>query len=148
MKIDKTSITPDTDLQELFPKSIRRQSFAAIDSYLGFKAKVLRPKHSITGTIIVILLASLVGLFVFWQAALAGLTLSTIALIIANKLGNQLDLLTVGQFADKLSREHYFKSRRFSATVNRNEIVRKVKDLFIADLGLEENQLTREASFV
>ncbi|MCP2871706.1 hypothetical protein, partial [Salmonella enterica] len=69
-------------------------------------------------------------------------------LTIANKLGNELDLLTVGQFADKLSREHYLESRRFSTTANRSAIVKKVKDLFIADLGLEEHQLTREASFV
>lgn len=67
---------------------------------------------------------------------------------IANKFGNELDLLTVGQFADKLSREHYLKSRRVSMTVNKNEVEQKVKDIFIADLGLEEHQLTRQASFV
>lgn len=67
---------------------------------------------------------------------------------IATRLGNEIDLLTVGQFADKLSREHYLKSRRISTTVNKTEVEQKIKDLFIADLGLEENQLTRQASFV
>jgi hypothetical protein len=57
-------------------------------------------------------------------------------------------LLTVGQFAEKLSRENYLKSRRLSTTVNKNEVAQKIKDLFIADLGLEEHQLTRQASFV
>jgi hypothetical protein len=146
--IDKNSIRPDTDLQKLFPKNIRRQSFKEIERHLGFKTKVLRPKHSITGTFAIIFLASLVGLFIFWQAGLVGLTVSMIAMTIANKFGNELDLLTVGQFADKLSREHYLKSRRISTTVNKSEVVQKIKDLFITDLGLEEHQLTRQASFV
>ena len=74
LQIDKSSISPDTNLQNLFPKNIRRQSFEAIDGHFGFKTKVLRPKHSITGTLTVILLASLIGLFAFWQIALACLT--------------------------------------------------------------------------
>src|SRR5690606_1879544 len=52
--IDKTGITPDTDLQKLFPKNIRRQSFKNINRHLGFKTNVLRPKHSITGTLAII----------------------------------------------------------------------------------------------
>ncbi|HUC79856.1 MAG TPA: hypothetical protein VMR70_03035 [Flavisolibacter sp.] len=135
-------------MQKLVPKSIRRQSFKNIDGHLGFNTKVLRPKHSITGTLAIIFVASLVGLFFFWQAAIVGLAVSIIAMAIANKFGNELDLLTVGQFADKLSREHYLKSRRVSMTVNKNEVEQKVKDIFIADLGLEEHQLTRQASFV
>lgn len=146
--IDKTDVTPDTDLQKLFPKNIRRQSFKNIDEHLGFKTKVLRPKHSITGTLAIIFIASLIGLFFFWQAGLMGLAISIIAMTIANKFGSELDLLTVGHFADKLSREHYLKSRRVSTTANKNEVVQKIKDLFIADLGLEEHQLTRQASFV
>lgn len=148
LQIDKASITPDTDLQKLFPKNIRRQSFKTIGSHLGFKTKVLRPKYSITGTLAVILIASFIGLFAFWQVGLMGLTVSVIAMTIATKFGKELDLLTVGQFSDKLSREHYLKSRRLSTTVNKNEVTQKIKDLFMADLGLEEHQLTRQASFV
>ncbi len=146
--IDKKSITPDTDLQKLLPKNIRRKSIKAIDRYLGFKTKVLRAKYSVTGAFAIILFLSLIGLFVFWQAGLLGLIISIIAVTIANSLGNELDLLTVGQFAEKLSTENYLKSRRLSTTANNNEIAQKVKELFIADLGLEEAQLTRQASFV
>ena len=146
--IDKNSIAPETDLQKLFPKNIRRQSFKAIDGLLGFKTKVLRPKHSITGTLVIIFIVSLIGLFAFWQIGLVSMTASIIAMTIATKFGNELDLLTVGQFADKLSREHYLKSRRATMTVNKTEISQKIKDLFIADLGLQEHQLTKQASFV
>lgn len=146
--LDKASLTPDSDLQNILPRNIRRQSIKAIDKELGFKSNVLRPKHSIAGTLVVILLVSFVGLFVFWQAGLIGLVFSIICLSLATKFGNELDLLTVGQFADKISREHYLKSRRTSTTANKEEIAQKVKDLFIAELGIEESQLKRQSSFV
>ena len=146
--IDKNDITPGTDLQKLFPKNIRRQSFKNIEEYLGFEIKILRPKYSTTGTIAIVFIVSFIGLFASWQAGIIGLTASIIAMTIATKFGNEIDLLTVGQFADKLSREHYLKSRRISTTVNKKEVEQKIKDLFIADLGLEEHQLTRQACFV
>src|SRR5690606_4006482 len=148
LQVDKSSITPDTDLQKLIPKNIRRQLFKTIDGHLGFRTKILRPKHSITGSLAIIFIVSLIGLFASWQAGLIGLTASVIAMTIATKFGNEIDMLTIGQFADKLSREHYLKSRRISTTVNKAEVEQKIKDLFIADLGLEEHQLTRDASFV
>lgn len=148
LALDKSSLMPDTALQNILPRNIRRQSIKAIDKELGFKTNVLRPKHSITGTLIVILLASFVGLFVFWQAGLIGLVFSIICLPLATKFGNEFDLLTVGHFADKISREHYLKSRRISMTTNKKEIAQKVKDLFIAELGIEESQLKRQSSFV
>lgn len=146
--IDKAGISPDTDLQKLLPKSVRRKSIKAIERHLGFKTKVLRTKHFVTCAFAIILLISLVGLFAFWEAGLLGLIVSIFGMSIASSLGNELDLLTVGQFAEKLSREHYLKSRRVSTTANNNEIVQKVRELFIADLALDERQLTRQASFV
>jgi hypothetical protein len=145
--LDKSSITPDGNLQNILPGNIRRQSIKAIDKELGFRTNVLRPKYSIIGALLVILLASLVGLFIFLQAGLIGLAFSIICLALATRFGNELDLMTVGQFADKISREHYLKSRRISTTANKKEIAQKVKDLFIADLGMEEHQLTRQSSF-
>src|SRR5690606_10888215 len=104
--------------------------------------------QSVTGTLAIMFIVSLVGLFFSWQLGLVGLIVSIVAMTIASKFGNELDLLTVGQFAYKLSREHYLKSRRLSTTANKNEVVQKIKDLFIADLELEEHRLTRQASFV
>lgn len=48
LSIDECSITPDTDLQQLFPKQNRRLQIATIDNILGFKTKILQPKHWVT----------------------------------------------------------------------------------------------------
>ena len=97
--------------------------------------------------LVLILLASLVALAFYWQVGLGGLLLSIIGFKLADKFGNELDLQTVGQLADKIAREKYIKSRRNTATVNRNEIAKKVKDLFCTDLDLEDSELTRQATF-
>ena len=115
---------------------------------MGFKTKILRPKHWVSIVLVLILLASLVGLAFYWQTGLSGLLFSILGFKLADKFGNELDLQTVGQLADKISREHYIKSRRNPATVNRNEIAKKIKDLFRNDLDLEDPELTRQAIFV
>jgi acyl carrier protein len=148
LSIDKASITPDTDLQNLLPRHIRRNIIKGVDKKLGFKTNLLRPKYSVTGTFAIILFASFIGLFIFWQVGLIGLTFSIIGLTIATKLANELDLKTVGQFSEKIARENYLKARRATGTANRSEIVKKVKELFMAELGLEAHQLERQSSFL
>jgi len=142
-----TLLTVDTRLRDLFPKKHRRQQIKAIESALGFQTKVLRPKHWIMTSLFLLLLASFVGLFFYWQTGLAGLTFSIAGFWLSDRLGNELDLTTVGELAEKFAREHYKQVRRNPATVNRTEIAKKVIELFMTDLDLEENVLTREATF-
>jgi hypothetical protein len=146
--IDKNIITTDTDLEELFPRHNRRQKIAAVESELGFKTKILRPKYWITATLAIILIASFIGLFIFWKVGLVGLIFAIVGFNVATKFANELDLQTVGQVAEKITRENYLKARRNPTTVNKNEIAQKVKELFSKDLDLEESVLTRQATFV
>jgi acyl carrier protein len=148
LHLDKASLTPDSALQNILPRNIRRQSIKAIEKELGFKTNMLRPKHSVARILVIVLLASFVWLFVFWQAGLIGLAFAIICLSLAAKFGNELELQTVGEFADKISREHYLKSRRIPTTANKKEIAQKVKELFIGELGLEQSKLKRQSSFV
>jgi hypothetical protein len=94
------------------------------------------------------LLASLVGLFFNWQIGLLGLAFFTAGLWFANKIGNELDLQTVGQVAEKMTRENYLKSRRNPKTFNKKEIEKVLTAWFSNDLDLDKSELTREAKFV
>jgi acyl carrier protein/uncharacterized membrane protein len=146
--IDKNGITPETALQNIFQKRNRRFEISQVEDSLGFKAKILRPKHWITTTQILMLLISLIGLFFFWKVSLIALIFSIAGIKLADKYGNEFNLQTAGQFAEKISREHYMRSRRNTSTINRNEIIEKVKELFSSYLCLDENSLTKEATFV
>ena len=148
LQIDKKMITTNFSLADILPRQSRRSWTRKLEEQLGFKLNILRPPHWVTTTLVILLLASLVELFFNWQIGLSGLLLSIAGFKFANKIGNELDLQTVGQVAEKMTRENYLKSRRNPKTFNKNEIEKILTDWFSADLGLDKSKLTREAKFV
>lgn len=76
-----------------------------------------------------------------------GMMSSLIGNSIAYKFGKEPELNSIGELAEKMGRESYVNSRRNKETVNRFEVIRKLKQLFSRDLGLELDTLTREAAF-
>ena len=145
LQIDKEKITPETLLVDLLPRHIRKSKTKQIEQDLGFKLSLLRPPHFVTGFLVLLFLSSLIGLGIAWQFGLAGLGLSIGGLWLAAKIGNELDLKTVGQLAEKMTRENYLKSRRNPKTYNDNEIEKVLTDWFSSDLGIDKSKLTRVA---
>jgi len=148
LQIDNKIISTDFSLSDILPRQSRRLRTKRLERHLGFRLNILRPRHWITGTLFILFLASFFWLFVSWQVGLLGLTFSVGGLWLAYKIGNELDLQTVGQVAEKMTRENYLKSRRNSKTFNKNEIEKVLTDLFSKDLDLDKSKLTREAKFV
>lgn len=148
LNIDRKFIMTETNLLTLFPRNSRRKRLANIENELGFKIKILRPKHWVAGTLVLILIASFIGLFFYWRLGLVGLTFSFIGLKLADKFANEFDLQTVRQVAEKITRENYLKARRKPGTINKDEITKEVIKLFRADLDLSDEVLTRDATFV
>lgn len=148
LHIDKKMITTNFSLADILPRRSRRSRLRILEEKLGFKLNILRPAHWITATLVILLLISFVGLFFNWLIGLSGILLSISGFRFANKNGNELDLQTVGQIADKMMRENYLKSRRNPNTFNKNEIEKVLVDLFITDLGLDKSKLNRETKFI
>lgn len=145
LKVDKNEIIPDTQLADLLPRQIRKTRINQIEQSLGFQLSLLRPPHFVTNFLLLLLLGSIISLFFSWQLGLGGIGLSIGGLWIAFKVGNELDLKTVGQVAKKMTRENYLKSRRNPKTFNENEIERVLIDWFSNDLVIEKSKLIREA---
>lgn len=148
LQIDNKTISTNFSLADLLPRQSRRSRTKKMEEQLGFKLNILRPPHWVTGILVIILLASLVGLFFNWQIGLIGLVFSIAGLWFGNKIGNELDLQTVGQVAEKMTKENYVRSRRNPKTFNKNEIEKVLTDWFSNDLDLDKSKLTREAKFV
>lgn len=146
--IDNKTITTDFPLNNFLPRQKRKEKIRDLEDYLGVHVKILRPPHWVTNTLLILLLVSIVGLFFKWQFGFCGLCISFGGLWFSNKIGNELDVQTVGQLAEKITRENYLKSRRNPKTVNKNEIEKLLTEWFINDLGLDKSKLTREAKFV
>ncbi len=148
MQIDKKTIVPQSSLYTLLPRPTRRLLTQKIEQELGFEINILRPPHWLSISLSIILFASLITFSVSWKIALPGLCFSIGGLWLAYKVGNELDLETVGQIAKKMTKEKYFKSRRNPTTRNKKEIEQIVKDRFVELLDLNKNKLTRESTFV
>ena len=146
-KIDSKIISTDFPLIDLFPRKKRRTMIAELDKYLGFQLDILRPPHWITIILVVLFFASLVGLFFSWQMGLLGLIISIGGIRFSTKYGNKLKVKTVGQIAEKMTRENYLKSRRNSSTFDKEEVEKVLTDWFCSDLYLDRDKLTREAKF-
>ncbi len=146
--VDNKTITTEFPLDNFLPRQKRKEQIKDLENYLNVHLNILRPPHWVTNTLLILLLVSIVGLFFKWQYGLLGLGISFSGLWFSNKIGNELDVQTVGQLAEKMTRENYVKSRRNPKTVNKNEIEKLLTEWFIDDLGLDKGKLTREAKFV
>jgi hypothetical protein len=142
---EKKEITPTTELAEIFPRKTRKNRIKTLEMNLGFKLSILRPPHFVTGFLAILLLASFIVLFIDWPYGLIGLGLSIGGFRISNKLGNELDVKTVRDLSEKMTREYYVKSRRNSKTMNKNEFDEILEDWFVNFLGVRKSELTREA---
>jgi hypothetical protein len=147
LQLNNKTISTDLLLNKLLPRHSRRSRTKKLEEHLGFKLNILRPPHWVTGTFTIISFASLIGLYFNWQFGLLGLAFSIVGVWFANKIGNELDLQTVGQVAEKMTRENYLKSRRNPKTFNKNEIEKVLADWFSNYFDIEKSKLTRDAIF-
>jgi hypothetical protein len=143
---DVSSIEPQTQLADIFPRSNRRQNVKHFQQALGFSVDILSMKTWLAMKIFIGFIASLIALFFSWQYAVSGLTFFTLLVWTASKFSKELNVSTVRELTEKISREHYALARRHSGTINKKEIVKTIQDVFIADHLIDREQLTREAT--
>lgn len=143
---DESKIKPQTKLEDIFPRSNRRQNVKNFQQALGFSVDILSMKSWLALTLATGFILSLITFFFSWQYAIAGLTFFTLGMWTANKFSKELNVSTVRELTEKISREHYSLARRQSGTVNKNEIVKIIQEVFIADHLLDREHLTKDAS--
>ncbi len=147
LSLDKQRITPNVALAELFPKKNRKTLVSHLETELDLKLNLLSPPVWITLTLIIVLIASFIGIFINFQFGLLGILFSISGCWISAKFGNELNFQTLGQIAQQMTRVNYLKSRRKANTFNKSEIEKVLTDLFITELALDKSLLTRESTF-
>ncbi len=147
MQIDKNTLAPSLELVKILPRRNRRFLISKIEEQLNVKLELLGPPQWVISLLIGVVLVSLVGLFIKWELGLLGLGLTFFGFWFSAKVGNELDLQTLGQVAEKMTRDNYMKARRNSNTWNKAEVEKVLIDLFATDLSLDKSTLTREAAF-
>jgi hypothetical protein len=147
IKLDNETIYPDFTLADLLPRNNRRSTTKKLEKHLGFKLSILRPPKWVIEILYIVLISSLFGLIFDVQIGLLGIVFSFAGLWFANKIGNELDLETVGQVAEKMTRENYLKSRRNPMTLNKNEMEKVITDWFSDCFKIDKSKLNRVTIF-
>jgi len=142
--LEKNTITPSSDLEGLIPRKRRRHTIMKIRKESGLSLEILEPKGWINVTLFFGLLASIVGMFFNWRYGLLGLGAIIFGFQLASWFGKEFSVKTVGDAATMAARENYIKSRRNPRTANRQEIVKKIKELFSHHLDLDPSVLITE----
>lgn len=145
LQLENKKITPNFPLAEILPRQRRRSTIKKLENHLGFKLKILSAPHWITTTLSIVFIASIIEIYFNWHIGILGIIFSYNGFWIATRIGNELDLKTVGEVAEKMTRENYLKSRRNQNTFNKKEIEKVLTNWFRINFDLEKKQLTREA---
>jgi len=141
----RNKVSPSAQLKYIFPRKSRKARIKKIEKQLGFNLSILRPPHFVTWFLVLLFIASLVGLAFAWQYGLVGLGLSIGGIWISDRIGIELNVKTVGDLSEKMTRENYLKSRRNLQTINKNELDKVLEEWFVNFLGIRKSELKREA---
>jgi hypothetical protein len=143
---EKCTVMPHTRLAKIFPKENRQKAITDMERELGFEINLLQPKQWVIILFSITLLSSFIAFYFSWQVAITGCLTSVLGLGLAGKFGKEIHLKTVGDLANKISRESYLKARRNPA-INRNAVEQKVRELLAGELELKPVMITRGRQF-
>lgn len=123
-------ITQDSDLNQLFPSSQRKELVKKTGEQLGFEMDVLKPNGYVYGFFIFLFFACIpVGIGMDWFLAGIVMICCAIIIFILGKTGNQFRMKTVGHLADHLAWKNYLRQKRNASPVDQNMIRNEVKKL-------------------
>lgn len=145
---DRNSITPETRLDELFPRDNRPKQITLLQKELKMRVPVLRAKNWLTLALVWGTVISVFTLWLHWQSGVAGLLFFSSARLISDKyFAKELTIKSVRELTELIVRDNYKKARRNPDSFNRLETEKIVKAIFATNASLDEQVLLREATF-
>ncbi len=145
-QVDIDRIKPELALTELFPKEDRKTRVKELESVLKFKLDILGPSRILSNSLQVLLIGALIVLCFKWKIGLPVFILLVISLKLAFRFGKELQVETVRELVEKMTRDNYIKSRRDNNNYNLKEINKVLIDLFSNALGIDKSNLKAESS--
>ncbi|QKZ13608.1 hypothetical protein [Spirosoma sp. KUDC1026] len=144
LAIDKANVSPSTELATLFDEKTREKQTKQLEQRLGFPVNILVFKPIFIYLTVAIFLASFVVLYIKPLYGICGFVcwFGLVNLFSRIPAASTFSIKTVGELAKKVSRERYLWSRRNPGTINSNELMEKVKQLFVAGTAISYQELT------
>ncbi len=125
-----TSITLESELNTLLPKSGRKQKMKQLEEKLGFKIDILKPNAALYGIFILLFFACIpVGIGMDWFLSGICMIVFGVIIYVLGKTGNNFRMKTVGQLADFLAWKNYLVQKQGLQQINTAEVQSKVDAL-------------------
>jgi len=128
LRIDKETIKPDIELEELFPKKGRRKKWKAVFKETEYKVPVLEA-HSFVFFSLLLTLASFILIF-FHLYALPVFLVAVLTTYLFFRFARSLPCRTLGDLSKKIAQQNYAKTRSRAQTINSNEIKQLILNIF------------------
>jgi hypothetical protein len=145
--VEKAQILPVTRLEVFFPRKNRRGAIKRLESRIGFRLQMLRPKGAVSNALMICSLMSVVEIFIHWKLAIVGFVVAFTGFKLAWYFGKEWEVWTVGELATSIMKTNYRRSRRDPNTINKAEINNRLINIFSENLGLDPIVFTKDASF-
>lgn len=147
LKKDKKEIYPSLLIEKIIPKNNRKKIIKQLEGKIDFELNLLVVPEWLLTFLFLILFSSIITLFFFFKFGVFGIIFTFLCYWISAKFVLIYEFKTLGQIAEKMTRENYLKSRKNPKTFNRNEIRKVLTDIFSKELFIEKSELGNEAMF-
>jgi len=142
----KQGVSPSSLLEELFPKSNRREQIRSLEDELGFKLNMLQPSSWISLTLLGLFVLSCILIFINTFYGIAGILISIFGFYFAFKFGNTLKFHYVSDLIASMLQENYHLCRS-SKSYNPKEIEKLIMQIFIENLDLDSSKFDSSTAF-
>lgn len=147
LNIGIKNIKPSTELGELIPRKNRIQKVKEIETELGFKLDVLRPKNILFYLAVFLSLSTIIFAFYHFFYALILAIFNYYFFGFIFKKGKEFKVSTVEALVNKVVMENYFSVRRTSNTINKIEFKKIVLEWFSDRMDMNKEEL-KSAKFI
>ncbi len=138
---DKSSITLETKLKDIFPKANRIKLMKSVEKKIGFGLNMIRPPKIVPRPLFIIGVISLIALFFNWEYGILGISISVIGLYLAFRFGKELEMNSVRELVEKITTENYLDLRSNKNSVNKSELKNILLEWFSDNLEIEKEKL-------
>ena len=145
--LSELHLSPETLIENIIPRKNRVKKVKMLENILDMKLFLLSPTTWIIFVLFALFILSLLAFFIDGTVAFSGIALSIFGFWIANKMGKEMDIKTVGKLTDHMVFYNYIKSRRNPGTGNRRELDDVIKGIFTDQFMLDPSALSKEAKF-
>ena len=112
-QIPASEITQETELNSLFPSSMRKTDIKNLENKLGFPFEILKPNGILYGLFIFLFFACIpFAIGMDWFLSGICMVIFGIIIYVLGKTGNTFKMKTVGHLADHLAWKNYLKQKR------------------------------------